>query len=102
MALTKEELQEVIKSAIAPLNDKVAELEKSLVAKEDEAPAVEPTTEDETPTEAEVLAEELKKSLASIETRLDKVEKARGIAKSLEEETIEVEKAETSVWDGLF
>lgn len=101
MALTKEELQEVIKSAIAPLNDKVAELEKSLIAKES-TPAVEPTTEGETPTEAEVLAEELKKSLASIETRLDKVEKSRGIAKSLEEETIEVEKAETSVWDGLF
>ena len=97
MALTKEELQEVIKSAIAPLNDKVTELEKSLIAKEDET-----TTEDETPTEAEVLAEELKKSLASIETRLDKVEKSRGIAKSLEEETTEVEKAETSVWDGLF
>ena len=92
MALTKEELQEVIKSAIAPLNDKVAELEKSLIAKEDTSPAVEPTTEDETPTEAEVLAEELKKSLASIETRLDKIEKSRGIAKSLEEETIEVVK----------
>lgn len=111
LQMKKEDLQELLKEAMAPINEKLEKLEKEAEGQEEETPA-----EGEEVTKAEgkeeETAEDLKKELAAvikeelapINDRLEKVEKARGVSKSVEgdAEGAEGKADEESVFKSLF
>lgn len=104
LQMKKEEMQELLKEAIEPINEKLEALEKDV--KEDEVDVEKDEGKDkEEDREKEDVAKQLedilKEQLAPINERLDKVEKARGISKSLEDD-VESEPQEDSVFKSLF
>lgn len=117
--MTPEQLTEIVKSAMAPLEEKLTALEKA----QEEVKEAEKTEEEKAAEEAEVKkaeeakqAEEvqkaeaqakafeavLEKALAPLQERLETVEKSRDVTKSLDTETIEKSKKTEGVFDSLF
>lgn len=88
----KEDLQELLKEAISPINEKLEKLEKEVGEKEEKGEGstegVEKKEEKEEKTDNEdlkkQLSEVIKEQLEPINDRLEKVEKARGVSKSAE------------------
>lgn len=109
--MKKEDLQAILKEALDPINEKLTELEKEfkeeVVTKEEDKEEDVKKQEQDEQVEAEAIAKQLKdilkEELAPINERLENVEKARGISKSLEDdaEGDEIEKEE-SVFKNLF
>mgnify|MGYP001328631587 CR=1 FL=1 len=94
----KEELQEILKEALNPINERLEKLEK---AAEPQEPAAEPE-----PLTKEAVAEVLKSALSPIEQRLAVVEQARGISKSADgtnttQDDPNLQKNE-NIWQGLL
>lgn len=107
--LKKEDLQKLLKEAIAPINEKLEALEKQLEKAEEVVEEVEEKIEKEEETKEEdnkellkQLSEIIKEELKPINERLEKVEKARGISKSVEADSEGQEDKEESVYKSLF
>lgn len=107
--LKKEDLQELLKEAMAPINEKLEALEKQVEKAEKAEEVVEEKIEKEEETKEEdnkellkQLSELIKEELAPINERLEKVEKARGISKSVEADSEGQEDKEESVYKSLF
>lgn len=99
--VTKEELQLVIKEALAPVVAQVEALEKAAGATPDEV--VEPVVmTDEAKTELiKSFKDVLKEELAPVNAKIETLEKARGIQKSEGDDTTQ-EPVKKSVWAGLL
>lgn len=103
--MKKEDLQELLKEAMAPINEKLEKLEKEVEPKEEDVQKEEGAQEEEGKENAELmkqLSEVIKEAVAPINERLEKVEKARGISKSAEDEAEGEPKEEESVFKSLF
>lgn len=107
--LKKEDLQELLKEAMAPINEKLEALEKQVEKAEKAEEVVEEKIKKEEETKEEdnkellkQLSELIKEELAPINERLEKVEKARGISKSVEADSEGQEDKEESVYKSLF
>lgn len=107
--LKKEDLQELLKEAMAPINEKLEALEKQVEKAEEVVEEVEEKIEKEEETKEEdnkellkQLSEIIKEELKPINERLEKVEKARGISKSVEADSEGQEDKEESVYKSLF
>ncbi|EHH5516359.1 hypothetical protein M0910_002537 [Listeria monocytogenes] len=109
--MNKEELEQIIKSALEPVNERLDSIEK---AKDDEKELTDEEkkklkeAEDAKKKEkevkkedlAEIIKETIEKSIEPINDRLQKVEKARGTSNQVEGE--QIQKENKSVWDGLL
>ena len=104
--LKKEDLQELLKEAMAPINEKLEALEKQVEKAEEEVEEKiekeEETKEEDNKELLKQLSELIKEELAPINERLEKVEKARGISKSVEADSEGQEDKEESVYKSLF
>lgn len=103
--MKKEDLQELLKEAVAPINEKLEALEKKVEEEETPSEGEEITKEEEDKAELmKQLSEVIKEELAPINERLEKVEKARGVSKSAEAdaEGQEDKQDEESVYKSLF
>lgn len=106
--MNKEEMQELMKEALAPINEKLESMEKEEeVVKEEGKKEVEKEKEKEKEDTQEdlkkELAEVIKNALDPINERLDKVEKSRGISKSVDDDaTGQTGEKEESVYKDLF
>lgn len=99
----KEDLQEVIKEALTPINEKLEALEKA--DKDIETKQEETVEKAEAALTKEEMTQLLKEAMAPISERLETVEKARGIKKSAEQEEDEKEevtKSSGGVFGSLF
>lgn len=106
-----EEFAEIVEKALTPFNQRLNELETTVKKSAEDTPdadgagaADEPAVEALT---AEQVSEIVKEAIAPLSTRLDTVEKARGISKSADAdadvlENQEVRKSEEGVFDSLF
>lgn len=97
----KEELEQIIKEAVQPINEKVASLEKAINGEEEIKDDVQ-KSEDGQEDILKGIGELIKKELSPLSDRIEKLENAKGIRKSFEGQD-EVEKAEQpkNVWAGL-
>lgn len=90
--VTKTELQEIIKSALAPVEERLAKIEKG-----DEAPVEEQTNV------AEIVKAAVSEAVGPLTERLEKVEKARGVSNAQPAAaTAPVQKSEGFTWGGAF
>jgi len=99
----KEDLQEVIKEALAPINDKLEQLEKA--DKDIETKQEETVEKADAALTKEEMTQLLKEAMAPLNERIETVEKARGIKKSAdqeEDEKEEVTKSSGGVFGTLF
>lgn len=96
--VTKEEMQEVLKQALAPINEKVEALEKSHGIEKQE----EPKEPSENEVLKSVLSEVISEQIAPIEKRLEKIEKQDlGRVSELHQDTIQKSEETDNVWSGL-
>lgn len=93
--MKREELQEIIKEAIAPISEKVEAIEKEL---NPEAPET-PEAKEEGITKEEIAAA-VKEALSPLSERIEKVENHKGVSKQLEEQE-DVKKESTSIFAGI-
>lgn len=105
-----EEFAKIVEKALSPFNERLNELETTVKKSAEDTPvdgagaAEEPAVEALT---AEQVSEIVKEAIVPLSTRLDTVEKARGISKSADAdadalENQEVRKSEEGVFDSLF
>lgn len=101
----KEELQAVIKEALQPIQERLEKMEQA-----GGSPSTDPTTNPEntggqtdsgTSDVAEMLQEVVKSELAPISDRLEALEKAKGIRKSIEGQDEPKQPVQKSLWSGL-
>ena len=92
--MNKEELQEIIKGAIEPINAKIEAIEKELKPKE----VVETKEEG---ISKEDIAKAVKEALEPLSERIEKIENYKGISKQLEDQGQEVKKESTSIFAGI-
>ncbi len=92
--MNKEELQEIIKGAIEPINAKIEAIEKELKPKE----VVETKEEG---ISKEDIAKAVKEALEPLSGRIEKIENYKGISKQLEDQGQEVKKESTSIFAGI-
>lgn len=93
-AVTKEEMQAVLKEALEPVTTRLETLEKA----QRDTNTKEPGDDDKG--EAEAMAEIVKEAVAPILQRLEAVEKVRGVSNKLPEEKDDVKKSD--IWGGAF
>lgn len=93
--MKREDLQEIVKEAMAPINEKIEAIEKEL---NPEAPEVDEKGEGVT---KEDIAKAVAEALTPLSERIDKIESHKGISKQLEDEGEEVKKESTSVFAGI-
>ncbi|EAC7181134.1 phage portal protein [Listeria monocytogenes] len=102
--MNKEELEQIIKSAIGPVSERLDSIEKELTEEEKKkiTEVEDKKKENEIKKEdmVEIIKSTIEKSVESINSRLKKVEKARGTSNQVVDEQIEKEKG--SIWDGLL
>lgn len=91
--MKKEDLQEIIKEAIEPLNTKIQELEKEMKGEEIEDKQEETITKED-------IAKAVKEAIEPLNERIKKIENFKGISKQLDGEEEQVEKS-TSVFAGI-
>ncbi|MGP3782472.1 hypothetical protein [Paenibacillus sp. 1A_MP2] len=97
--MKKEDIAEIVKSALAPVTDRLDKLEKG---EGDNPEGTTPTPEPEGGI-ADQLKDVMKEALAPIESRLATVEKARGISRQSEPESIhKSEHDDSDPYKGLF
>lgn len=87
----KEDLMEVLKAALAPVEERLTALEGT---------TEEPKTEEPADNTAEIIKAALAEALAPVTERLAKVEKARGVSNAKPTETANVQKAGGFSWGG--
>ena len=91
--MEKEELQEIIKGAIEPINAKIEAIEKELKPEEVETKEEGITKED--------ITKAVKEALEPLSDRIEKIENYKGISKQLEDQGQEVKKESTSIFAGI-
>lgn len=101
--VNKEDLKDILKEALAPVNERLENLEKEEeqeVEKGQEEAEVEKAEEKQAEF-TDMLKSVIKEELAPINKRLEKVEQSRGVSKSLEED-VEKEEETESIYKDLF
>jgi len=91
--MDKEELQEIIKEAIEPINAKIEAIEKELKPEEVETKEEGITKED--------ITKAVKEALEPLSDRIEKIENYKGISKQLEDQGQEGKKESTSIFAGI-
>lgn len=94
--MKKEDLQEIIKEVINPINEKTEAIEKELNPEEPQK-----TETKEEGITKEDIAKAVKEALSPLSERIEKIENHKGISKQLEDEEEEVKKESTSVFAGI-
>ena len=97
--MKKEELQEVIKEAINPLNEKIEALEKELNPEVEEKEEIKKEENIENITKEDI-ARTVKEAIEPLNERIKKIENFKGISKQLDGEEEQIEKS-TSIFAGI-
>lgn len=108
--VNKEELQALLKEAMAPIAERLEALEKADEGAEGgeagaegaESTPVEKSAEEKQAEMVETLKAVMKEALDPINERLDKVEKARSMSKSADQDVPQGEGQVTDVWKGFI
>lgn len=95
--MKKEDLQEIIKEAISPINEKIEAIEKEL---NPETPEPEIETKQDGISKEDI-TKAVTDALAPLTERIEKIENHKGISKQLEGEEEEVKKESSSIFAGI-